>query len=164
MFRSLAGFAGSATAIPRVSAIERRGVEDIEQFRKWRRSSFPLWDRAGSRDELHRDLRSDFPPSDRCFVSSLPCGAFVDQVNLRQVERHSVMGNPRSSSSTPARVSVADGYWLPLEPGWAVAAQSSGSRAACYQRPSLPRPKEAGLLCPRLRLPLSPSTTRFLSA
>ena len=38
------------------------------------------------------------------------------------------MGNPRFSSSTPARVPVVDRSWLPLEPGWAGAAQSNGSR------------------------------------
>jgi hypothetical protein len=37
------------------------------------------------------------------------------------------MGNPRFSSSTPARVPVVDRYWLPWVPGWAAAAPSNGS-------------------------------------
>ena len=45
-----------------------------------------------------------------------------------------VMGNRRFSSSTPRRAPVVDLSWLPLKPGWAVAAQSNGSRSAFCQR------------------------------
>ncbi len=46
--------------------------------------------------------------------------------NLRQL-LPTAMGNPRFSTSTPARVPVVDRYWFPWEPGWAEAAPSNGS-------------------------------------